>query len=244
MRDCVGVAGERSYCADHRRATPLSHEHAQCPLAAPLATRHSPVGSAASARPGSKHAAAWIARCQCMITPDTALCMQHTITHLCRPCGGPKACTPIEQGVRGQYWRLRGADGRVRTSLSSGSEAVTPSNQRRRFCTSVTGEVRNLTQRPTPWLRTQSASDRSPGANSLLTGKLTGNFLIFGPFRFFWIANACVDSMTSGSNSLRSGTGNFFGITGNLRARTGIPARGTGKFRQNPSFGVSSAEAD
>jgi hypothetical protein len=31
------------------------------------------------------------------------------------------------------------------------------------------------------WLRMQSSSNQSPGLNSLLTGKLTGNFVKSGP---------------------------------------------------------------
>ncbi len=69
-------------------------------------------------------------------------------------------------------------------------------------------------------LTMQSNAHQSPRLNSLLTGKLTGNFVDSGLFprfgrpvveRIQWLA----------ANSLRNGTGNFFRRAGNFLERTG-----------------------
>jgi hypothetical protein len=72
----------------------------------------------------------------------------------------------------------------------------------------------------TGWWRTQSHSNLSPRSNSLLTGKLTGNFAKFGPPYERKVEDA---SKSNGlrRNSLRSRTGNFCERTGNLCARAG-----------------------
>ena len=55
----------------------------------------------------------------------------------------------------------------------------------------------------TAWLTMQSSYEPVSAANSLLTGKITGNFAKFGPPPRF----SCLISLRS--NSLRNGTGNF-----------------------------------
>jgi hypothetical protein len=51
---------------------------------------------------------------------------------------------------------------------------------------------------PTAWLTIQSATNQSPQANSLLTGKITGNFAESGhPLRFSCLINARIQWVTA-----------------------------------------------
>jgi hypothetical protein len=72
----------------------------------------------------------------------------------------------------------------------------------------------------TGWWRTQSQSNPSPPSNSLLTGKLTGNFVKFACWaRFCPLTHEQIQRL--GVKFPTQPTGNFCKRTGNLSARTG-----------------------
>jgi len=65
------------------------------------------------------------------------------------------------------------------------------------------------------WWRTQSPSNLSPRLNSLLTGKLTGNFRYHVVKRRNLASGVCSTIPDFQPNSLHNRTGNYFGGTGN-----------------------------
>jgi|SRR5580700_1420338 hypothetical protein len=73
----------------------------------------------------------------------------------------------------------------------------------------------------TPWLTRQSTANRSPRADSLLIGNLTGNFSNLGLFLPSKFKCLHQNSQANGTGNFFDGTGNYFCRTGNFRARIG-----------------------
>src|SRR3972149_5796244 len=73
--------------------------------------------------------------------------------------------------------------------------------------------------------RLQSAANPSPTSNSLLTGKLTGNFVDSGPPPRFFAPRPRANSMVCREIPYATEQGSFGGITGNFFKELGMLAQ-------------------